>query len=69
MATEEEQQRLVDAIKSLPMRLRRVFVMAHVQRIPYAEIAAALRIPQRRVEARLTKALVACRRRLGDRGH
>lgn len=63
MATEEEQQRLADAIKALPIRLRRVFVMAHVQRKPRAQIAAELHITARQVDRRLTRALVACRRR------
>lgn len=64
MATDEEQQRLADVVKTLPMRLRKVFVMAHVQRKPRAEIAAELHISARQVDRRLTRALVACRRSL-----
>ena len=67
MATEQEQQRLADAIKRLPMRLRKPFVMAHVQRKPRAEIATELHISVRQVDRRLTRALVACRRRLEGR--
>jgi RNA polymerase sigma factor (sigma-70 family) len=64
VATEEEQQRVADAIKALPMRLRRVFVMRHVLRKPREEIAAKLHISARQVDRRLTVALAACRRRL-----
>ena len=64
MATEKEQQRVADAARSLPMRLRKVFVMAHVQRKPREEIAAELHISAGQVDRRLTKALAACRRRL-----
>jgi RNA polymerase sigma factor (sigma-70 family) len=67
MATEEEQQLIADVIKTLPMRLRKVFVMAHVQRKPRAEIAGALHISQRCVERRMAKALATCRRRLQER--
>lgn len=56
------------AIIGLPVELRAVFVMAHVQRRPRAEIAAALGISERRVDRRMTKALVVCRERLESRG-
>lgn len=67
MATEQEQQRVATAIKSLPMRLRAVFVMAHVQHKSRAEIAAELHISDRQVDRRLTRALLTCRRRLEGR--
>ena len=56
------------AIIGLPMHLRRVFVMAHVQRRTRGDIAAALGISERRVERWLVKALVACRESLAARG-
>lgn len=56
------------AIIGLPRNLRAVFVMAHVQRKSRGEIAAALRISESRVDRRLTKALVACRKQLALRG-
>ena len=59
MATEEEQQPVADAIKSLPMRLRKPFVMAHLQHMPRAEIAAELHMSEHRVDRRLTRALIA----------
>lgn len=62
MATEEEQQHLADAIKRLPMRLRRPFVMAHMQGKSRYAIAHELHISERQVEKRLTKALDACYR-------
>jgi len=52
------------AIKALPMRLRKVFVMAHVQRKPLAQIAAELHITERQVARRHTRALIACRKAL-----
>jgi RNA polymerase sigma-70 factor (ECF subfamily) len=67
MVTEEEQQRVADTIKKLPMRLRRVFVMATLQRKSFTDIAAALGISQRCVERRMAKALATCRRRLQER--
>lgn len=67
MATEQEQQRVADAIKRLPTRLRKPFVMAHVQRKSRAEIAAALHISERRVDRRLIRALVVCQGNL-ERG-
>lgn len=59
---------LAAAIIGLPMKLRAVFVMAHVQRRSRSEIAAALGISERRVERRMVKALVACRESLAARG-
>ena len=67
MATEKQQQLIADVIKTLPMRLRKVFVMAHVQQKPRTEIAAQLHISAHQVERRLTRALVACRSRLEGR--
>lgn len=64
MATEEEQRRVADAIKALPFRLRKVFLMRYVQRKAPAIIAAELGLSERQVDRRLTRALVACRRRL-----
>ena len=60
------EEQVAEAIKGLPMRLRRVFVMAHVQHKPYAEIAETLGIPQERMERRLARALAVCRKRLPD---
>lgn len=56
------------AIIGLPMKLRTVFVMAHVQRKPRSEIATALGISERRVDRRMVRALVACRESLEARG-
>lgn len=56
------------AIIGLPMKLRAVFVMAHVQRRSRGDIAAALGISERRVDRRLTRALVVCRNSLEARG-
>lgn len=52
------------AILVLPLRLRRPFVMAHVEGKSREEIATQLRISTRCVERRLTRALVRCREQL-----
>lgn len=64
MATEQEQQRVADAVKALPRRLRKVFVMARVQCKPRAQIAAELHLSVRQVDRPLTRALWVCRRQL-----
>jgi DNA-directed RNA polymerase specialized sigma24 family protein len=56
------------AIIGLPTKLRAAFVMAYVQRRRRSDIAAALGISERRVDRRLTRALVACRNSLEARG-
>lgn len=57
MATEEEQQRLEEAIEALPERLRKAFMMARAHGLPRAEIATRLHISERRVDRRLSRAL------------
>ena len=61
-------QQVAAVIIGLPVRLRTVFVMAHVQRRPREEIAAALGISKQSLERRMTKALIVCRERLEARG-
>lgn len=61
-------QHIVAAIRKLQPPFRKVFVMAHVQGMQRAEIAAALGISVRRVDKRLTKALRACRNQLDSQG-
>lgn len=58
-------EQVAAAIRQLPFRLRVVFVMAHVQHKAPAIIAAELGLTEHQVDRRLTRALVACRRRLG----
>jgi len=55
---------LIAAITGLPQKQRLVFVMVHVEHRSIADVAQALKLPQRRVERRLTQALSACRRQL-----
>ncbi len=59
--------RCSEITEALPLRERRVFVMATLQGKSFTDIAAALGISRARVERRMTKALVACRRRLEAR--
>ena len=67
-SAEEVAERLALAIKGLPPKLRRVFVMAHVQGKSRADIALALGVSERRIEQRMTKALKVCRERLAAAG-
>ena len=70
MATQQTDlaEHVAAAIIGLPLNLRAVFVMAHVQGKSSGEIAAVLGISERRVARRLRKALVACRKQLALRG-
>lgn len=52
-------------VKSLPLRLRRVFVMRFVEKRPRVEIAAMLHISERQVGRRIVEALKRCGGRLG----
>ncbi|HXR93729.1 MAG TPA: sigma factor-like helix-turn-helix DNA-binding protein [Steroidobacteraceae bacterium] len=54
---------VIAAAKSLPLRLRKPFVMLHIQRRTPKEIAAELHISVRCVNYRLTRALRVCRER------
>ena len=60
--TDPTPAQVLAAIESLPLRLRKVFEM-HLEGKSREEIAAALRISVKRVDARLTKALRVCRKR------
>lgn len=64
MATEEQEDRIAEAVKALPLRLRQVFVMATAQRKSFTDIARALGISQMRVEGRFRRALKRCRGKL-----
>jgi RNA polymerase sigma factor (sigma-70 family) len=59
---------LVAIIGALRPTFRNVFVMAHIQDIPRKEIAAALRISEKRVDKRMTEALRLCREALLSHG-
>lgn len=53
---EEEHQRVLHAIRALPLIYREPFVLRHVQDWSYAEIAEALDLPVDTVETRLVRA-------------
>lgn len=57
-------EQVAAAIQAIPLRHRKVFVMAHLEGKPRAEIAAELHISVRQVDRRLIRALVICRRNL-----
>jgi RNA polymerase sigma factor (sigma-70 family) len=61
-------QHIVAVIKELHPRLRRVFVMTHVQGMSRKEITAALGISERSLDRRMARALKMCRDRLDSRG-
>ena len=60
-AADDQQQLIADVIRALPMRLRRVFVMARVRRTSQRKIAAELQRTARQVHGHLWRPLVACR--------
>lgn len=64
MTTRLTDDKVGEAVKALPLRLRRIYVVAHVQRLPRTEIASALGISPQRVERRLGKALERCVRHM-----
>lgn len=57
---------IVSAVNALPDRCRLVFTMSREQDLSYAEIARALDISVKTVEAQMTRALKALRVRLAD---
>lgn len=64
LAEAEMQAALRDAVASLPERCREVFELSRGQGLRYAEIAAALGISVKTVEAQMGKALRVLRERL-----
>lgn len=63
-------QELAAAVENLPLELRRIFVMAFVQKQPRATIAKALSLSIADVETMQTKALMTCTARLVEQfGH
>jgi len=59
---------LAIAIRALRFSCRKAFVMAHIQGKPRKEIAAALGVPETRVDKLMTKALKRVRDHLSARG-
>ena len=62
----EMEQAIRSAVEGLSEKLRVVFVMARYQRLPYAQIAAALEIPVGTVKSRVSLAEKTLRARLRD---
>lgn len=63
----QELELIVAALNELPERMRNIFILARLENMPRAEIAARLRISKRLVEQQITLAtacLADCRRRL-----
>jgi RNA polymerase sigma-70 factor (ECF subfamily) len=68
ISAEEANEKVAQTIRGLRPRLRTVFVMAHLQGIARADIAAQLGISLKRVDKRMTKALRTLRERMGSLG-
>ena len=68
LASARDREAVRDAIDALPEKLRRVVVMTELSGLSYAEVSAALEIPQGTVGSRRAAALTALRGKLGG-GH
>ncbi|HKL67341.1 MAG TPA: RNA polymerase sigma-70 factor [Bacteroidales bacterium] len=66
MEKEETEARISKAISSLPERCRKVFVLSRFEEKKYSEIASALGISVKTVEAQMSKALRLLRTELKD---
>lgn len=66
----EQCELLLDAITSLPKRVRAVFLLRKIDELSYSEIASRLGISEKTVQRHLVKAMLHCHRRLelGRRG-
>ena len=63
---QELEQRIYDALQSLPEKCREVFVLNRFEGLKYAEIAEKLGISVKTVEAQMSKALKILREKLID---
>jgi RNA polymerase sigma-70 factor (ECF subfamily) len=57
---------LVEALRSLPMRQRRVIVLHHLVGLPVEEVAQTLRVPAGTVKSQLSRGRRALAARLGE---
>lgn len=62
----EQARRLLDAIESLPPRLRHTLILHYVEDRSYAEVAAAMRVPVTTVKGWLHKSRARLRRPFAD---
>jgi RNA polymerase sigma factor (sigma-70 family) len=63
---EQQLERLMEAIQSLPTKCQRVFILSRFHDMSYPEIAARCGITVKMVEKHVTKALGICRTKVGD---
>lgn len=63
---EQQLDRLMEAVKSLPPKCQQVFVLSRFHGLSYPEIAARCGISVKMVEKHITKALAICRNGVGD---
>ncbi len=66
-ASARDRRAVRDAIDTLPEKLRRVVVMTELSGLSYAEVAAALQIPEGTVGSRRNAGLARLRKTLGGR--
>jgi len=57
---------LLDAIASLPIQCRQIFLLRKIDELSYGEIAAQLAISEKTVQRHLVKAMLHCHSRLQD---
>ena len=63
---QELEQRIFDALQSLPEKCREVFMLNRFEKLKYAEIAEKLGISVKTVETQMSKALKILREKLSD---
>lgn len=68
VAAEQRLARLKAVIDELPPKCRAVFVFSRIEGLSHAEIAEKFGISIKAVEKHITKALAACREKVGDDG-
>lgn len=68
IAAEQRLERLKTVIGDLPPKCRAVFVFSRIDGLSHAEIAEKFGISVKAVEKHITKALAACRAKVGDDG-
>lgn len=64
--SQQELERLIQALSELPPKCREVFIMLRLKQYSYAQVEQELGISQTMILKYLNRALTHCRRRLGD---
>jgi RNA polymerase sigma factor (sigma-70 family) len=67
LVDQQNLQLLMSAIRELPERCRQVFVLSRFHEMSYPQIAAHCGVSVKMVEKHISRALAACREKLGER--